>query len=194
MIEESSKIPDSKVAFFYCKHGDFQKNTFIAVAKSILVQLLCDNKQLLSYLYEASCTSGESSLETLALAKDLLNIALKSMDKVMIIIDGLDECGREEEKSLIVWFKALIETVADENPGQIRCLFVSQDDGDIRKFLMTVPEIHIRPEDNRIDIEAYIKYKAIAVQEKFELPDLRRDQIVAKVGERSEGESTLCQI
>ena len=115
------------------------------------------------------------------------------MERVMIIIDGLDECGREEKKSLIVWFKALTETVADENPGQVRCLFVSQDDGDIRKFLITVPEIHIRPEDNRTDIEAYIKHKAMDIQEKFELPDLRRDQIVAKVGERSEGKSTLRQ-
>ena len=112
---------------------------------------------------------------------------------MIIIVDGLDECGQEEKISMIMWFKTAIETAADENPGKVRCLFVSQDDGDIRKLLTTVPEIQVRPEDNKRDIEAYVSYKAIDIQKKFDLPDSKREEIVAKVGKRAEGWSILCQ-
>ncbi len=64
LIEEARKLPGVQVVFFYCKHGDSQRNTFLAVARSILLQLLRHNGSLLSYLFEAACTSGENSLDS----------------------------------------------------------------------------------------------------------------------------------
>lgn len=189
IIETIQKIPNIQVTFFYCKHTDPLRSTFLSIAKSMLIQLLCKNKSLLSYLYEKSSTSGESCLETVALAKDLLKTALKSMDNVFIIIDGLDECEREHKCAIISWFKAIIDTSAEPDSGGIRALLISQDDGEIRRLLPSVPELRIKSEDNLEDIRSYTAYKAIGLQKKFDLPTTTIGEISSIVCARAEGEN-----
>ncbi|KAI9766234.1 MAG: hypothetical protein M1840_006648 [Geoglossum simile] len=130
LIDECQKIPDVCVAFFYCKHKDPQRSTFVAIARSILLQLLCYKKALLSYIYKEASTSGESSLESSELTKKLLEVALKAFNKVYLIIDGFDECGKTEKKLISTWFQSIINSVSIEDSGGLRCLFVSQADND----------------------------------------------------------------
>src|SRR5437763_7902 len=109
IVEESQRLCEKHpihIVFFYCKHKDPQRNTFTAVAKGMLVQLLRQNDGLLSYLYEKALLSGETILESRVLAKELLETALKSLEKVYIIIDGVDECDRDEKKIIISWFRS----------------------------------------------------------------------------------------
>lgn len=188
IIERIQKIPNIQVAFFYCKHADFLRSTFLGIAKSMLLQLLRQNKSLLSYLYEKSSISGESCLETVALAKDLLKTSLTSTDNVFVVIDGLDECGREDKLAIISWFKALIDNSSESDSGRIRALLISQDDGEIRKLLPSVPELQINSADNMEDIRSYTDHKAIGLQTKFDLPATTIDEISSKVCERAEGE------
>ena len=104
--------------------------------------------------------SGESCLQTISLAKELLTTAFQSMDPVMLIIDGFDEYKRDKKSVVTTWFKSIIETTAEETPGKLRGLFVSQDDGDIRRLLPNTAEIRIRIGDTKEDIGAYINNKA----------------------------------
>lgn len=187
IIERIQRIPNIQVAYFYCKHADILKSTIIVIAKSMLVQLLRQNESLLSYLYEKSSSSGESCLETVTLAKDLLETALKSTDNVFLVIDGLDECEKKDKSAIINWFKAIINTSAESDSGRIRALFISQDDGEIRKLLPSVPKLQIKSEDNREDIRSYTDREAIRLQTKFDLSATKIDQISSKVCERAEG-------
>lgn len=188
IIERIQNITNIQVAFFYCKHADPSRSTFLSIAKSMLIQLLCQNKSLLSYLYEKSSRSGESCLETKALAKDLLITALKSMDNVFIVIDGLDECEREDKCAIISWFKAIVDTSAESDLGGIRALLISQDDGEIRRLLNPAPELQIKSDDNLEDIQSYTTYKAIGLQKKFDLSTTMIGEISSKVCARAEGE------
>lgn len=154
----------------------------------MLVQLLRQNESLLSYLYEKSSSSGESCLETVTLAKDLLETALKSTDNVFLVIDGLDECEKKDKSAIITWFKAIINTSAESDSGRIRALFISQDDGEIRRLLPSVPKLQIKSEDNREDIRSYTDREAIRLQTKFDLSATKIDQVSSKVCERAEGE------
>lgn len=153
----------------------------------MLIQLIRQNKSLLPYLYENSSISGESCLETVKLAKDLLETALKSMDNVFLVIDGLDECERKEKVAIISWFKTIIDTSAASSSGRIRALFISQDDGEIRRLLPSVPELQIKSEDNTEDIRSYTKHEASGIQAKFDLPTTMMDEISSKVCDRAEG-------
>lgn len=188
IIERIQRILDIQVVYFYCKHADILRSTFLGIAKSMLVQLLHQNKSLLSYLYEKSSSSGESCLETVALAKDLLETALKSTDNVFLVIDGLDECEKKYKSAIITWFKAIISASAESDSGRFRALFISQDDGEIRRLLPSVPKLQIKSEDNREDIRSYTDREAIRLQTKFDLSATKIDQISSKVCERAEGE------
>lgn len=76
-------------------------------------------------------------------------------------------------------------------------MFISQDDGEIRRLLSSVPELRIKSEDNMEDIRSYTNHKAIELQTKFDLPATTIDEISSKVCERAKGQeesqSTIVQ-
>jgi hypothetical protein len=174
-------------AFFYCKHGDARYNTFIALAKHLLSQLLHQHPGLLPYYYEKAYSSAEAVLTSLSLAKELLEIGLKFGSKTYIIIDGVDECAREERKQIATWFRHLIEELPSIQPDHIRCLFISQDDGPARKDFSILPSLKIHTANVQGDIEQYASRRALEIQVKFELHDLQRIDMIRKVTEGSQG-------
>jgi hypothetical protein len=131
--------------------------------------------------------SGEVVLESPALTKELLETALKSSERVYIVLDGLDECDPHEKKEIISWFQSVATSLSDTEFDSIRCLFISQDDGEIGKLLSKVPAIRIKPNDTRVDIEAYTTVWSKKIQDKFDLFDDRREAILLTVAERSNG-------
>jgi hypothetical protein len=190
IVEELQKLQPSHAAtlgFFYCKHKDAQRSTFNAVARGILAQLLRQNEDLLPYLFEKASMSGEVVLESPALTKELLETALKSSEIVYIVLDGLDECDPQEKKAIISWFQSVATSLSETEFDSIRCLFISQDDGEIGKLLSKVPAISIKPDDTRVDIEAYAAIWSKKIQDKFDLFDDRREAILLTVAERANG-------
>ena len=187
-LEKSNSV---SVVFFYCKHNDPERNTFSAIAKGILAQLLNINHALLPYMFERASSSGHTVLESLDLIEHLLETALKSLEKVYVVIDGLDECGRKEKKKTILWFRAMIDNLAGTDPDNLRCLFFSQDDGEIGKLLAaTALVIKITAQDTRADVEKYILIQSQKIQVMFqslESSDTLQEQIFSIVSERTKG-------
>lgn len=193
IVEESQKLCSShcvSVAFFYCKHNDLKRNTFNAIARGILIQLLRQNDALLPYLFEKASSSGESILETSSLVKELLETAIRSLGKVYIIIDGLDECERNEKKTTALWFRSLIETNLEADPDAVRCLFFSQDDGEVGKFLSKVPTIQITAENINQDVRIFASAWSKKLQTQFETSDAVREEIYSAVTGKADGKSS----
>ena len=153
----------------------------------MIVQLLRQNEDLLPYFFDKASLSGESFPESLALTKELLETALKSLAKVYVIIDGLDECARNEEKAIISWFRSLVGSIPESDPDSLRCLFVSQDDGDVGKLLSKIPKITMTPANMKRDIQSYADVWSKKIQDKFDLPDSTRETIALTVSERAKG-------
>lgn len=117
VIEEARRLADTTVVFFYCKFGDELRNIFISVARGIVSQILKSQilryrsnkpnayESLLLYIDEKVSGSGETILTSSKLAKELLETAFKSCQKMYIVLDGLDECNREERKEISAWFR-----------------------------------------------------------------------------------------
>ena len=125
------------------------------MARSILSQLLAQDDSLLLHLEKAMDSSPtQSVLTNVALSKELLDIALKSR-KTYIILDGIDECSRDVRKDICSWFRAVVEALPRTNQDEIRCLFISQDDGVGRKDLSMLPTLMISPSHNRDDIQRF---------------------------------------
>jgi hypothetical protein len=169
-IEEARKLPHTTVAFFYCKYGDESRNSFLAVARGILSQVLSSqrsNNDLLLYVDERASCSGETVLSSSKLAKELLETVILSCKQIYIILDGLDECNRDERKEISTWFRQLVDGLPRKEMDTIRCLFVSQDDGYARKDLSMLPSIKLTATSNKSDIEMYAKAWHERIEKKF---------------------------
>ncbi len=126
------------LAFFYCKHNDNQKNSFVAILRGLLSQLAQQNEDLLAYIYERCASSNEVTLESPNQLKDLVELSLKSCENVYIVIDGLDECEEAEEKKTAIWSRSVVAAGKNDVAKRLHLLFVSQRDGILDSILTNV--------------------------------------------------------
>jgi len=150
-----------------------------------LAQLLRYDESLLPFLYEKCVSSGQVSLVSTQLCADILETCLKTIPKIYIVVDGIDECDFSERKSILSFFTPIIE--GDDLPGKIRALFVSQDENDIRKLLRTASVLRLTDAHNKSDIESYANQWSVQIQKKFGLGDDTRKYIQSTVSNGSDG-------
>jgi hypothetical protein len=182
--------PLKRLIFFYCKYEDQNQNSLRAVLKAFLAQLIQIHGDILSHIYEEVSTSSELTLEALEFLKKLVGYALEGPNPIWIVIDGLDECDKREKKKILSWFKDILE--AEECPGRIRLLVVSQDDGDIRKFLAKRPTMLLNGASQHQEaIEVYTRRKSSKIKAKLELPASIEKDIIELVTDRSKGKLPL---
>jgi hypothetical protein len=165
VVDELLHIPDSTVAFFYCKYGDEQRNSFTSVSRSILAQTLNQHSHLLPYFHGKVSTDSKAILTSLQLAKEMMDTSLRNCETTYIVIDGVDECGRAARKEITNWFRKIVHEPTTEK-SSIRCLFVSQDDGIAVEDFRGVPEIKVKSK-NRPDIEYFAGVWHQKIEDKF---------------------------
>ena len=187
VIDEIMKCRSASVAFFYCKHKNTSGNTFITVARAILAQLLRQNEDLLPFLYERQASSMEVVLESPRILAEILEVVCRSMEKAFIVVDGLDECEEDERKKILSWLKPTVESTHKENPGCLRALFTSRDEGDIKRLLSKVTMKRVEGQDNYRDIQSYADAWSLRIQRKFGLSDLGKVEISLKVSRKAQG-------
>ena len=188
IIEEMKTIDSVDLAFFYCKYNDNQKNSFTDVLRSILVQLVQQNEDLLSYVYDACCSSSEVTLESSSRLKSLVETSLRSCSDCCIIVDGVDECEETEEKKIIEWFLGIIENMPQHDAATIRLLFVSQRDKVTENLLAKAAVIPLDSRYHQEDIRAYARHWSEKLQRKFGISESSAGQISTAVADQAKGE------
>ncbi|KAI0376807.1 hypothetical protein F5Y04DRAFT_273551 [Hypomontagnella monticulosa] len=187
IIDRARMLPDVSTAFFYCSEADPLRNNFISIARGLLSQLLVQDDSLLLLMDDKMSTkSGDPVLSSAVLAKELLEISLKSR-KTYIILDGIDECSRDQRKEICIWFIKLVDSLPRTKMDEIRCLFISQDDGIARKDLSVLPSIKIATENTRDDIETFAVIRKDLIEERFGTFNKEELDIVRVVTARSQG-------
>lgn len=178
---------------FYFKQDDADRNSFEAMARSLLGQILKHNANLLDYFYYRCCNSGETILKSRTLMEELLLFALRSCRLAYVILDGLDECcTRDERKSIVKFFRNVIEDPKDERKARnrIRCLFVSRKDS-ARKDYAGLPSIRVSNENNETDIATFGVVQSKELQQKFTVLSEKMGEIADKVTKFSDGGSRI---
>ncbi|KAI1121431.1 putative zinc finger protein [Nemania abortiva] len=196
VVEKARKLsPAPTVLFFYCKYDNSERDNFVALGRSLLSQFLKQDNGLLPVFYQKSCRSGEAVLTSRELVEELLNLAFKNCKSAYIILDGLDECPRDQRKYITQWFRRLVEDLPKNEPERLRCLFVSQDDGPARKDFAELASIKIGVEDNRNDIEEYSRIEANKLRESCpSLTEEKANEIAENVANVAEGLFLLAKL
>ncbi|TPX09019.1 uncharacterized protein E0L32_001720 [Thyridium curvatum] len=187
--------PAPIVLFYYFKHGDPDRDNFVSLGRSLLAQFLRHDNELLPTLYEKSCRDVEATLTSSTLIEELLNLAFDNCKSAYIILDGLDECPRDQRKFIAQWFRNLVENLPSDAPDRLRCLFVSQDDGAARKDFAGLASIKIDAEDNQSDIEQYSRIEADKLHRQH--PDLSEEKlnwIASIVANSAKGQFLLAKL
>jgi hypothetical protein len=185
VIEEIRSMPSFSLAFFFCKHKDPSRDNSMALLSGLLVQLLSQHLGLLPYVYDRFTSSGEVVLKSFSILKDLFGIVLRNSARPFIIIDGIDECEQEERKLFLKYLNTLSVEIEGNEPPRI--LYISRDEGDIRKILSKVSRRTISLQDSEQDIKVYTISRASEIQEKFEISNTLRENIITAVCGRARG-------
>jgi hypothetical protein len=182
------------VAYFYCQFGDPERSGFLPLARALLLQLLMQDESLLLFFESTMSTHGGfgilSSLDT---ALQLLETALSSR-KTYIILDGLDECGRDQRKHICTWFRDLVDSLPRRKQDEIRCLFISQDDGIARKDLSMLSVITVSPGSNVDDITVFTRQWQAKIEERFGPLQNEGLDLTRIVPARSQGQCSYSRI
>jgi hypothetical protein len=181
IIDKCRENIDFTTSFFYCHEDDQSSNSALGIIKGLIEQLLEQNPNLLPPCHSKMSSSGQTILQSLSIARKLLDDLCTSIPKLYIIVDGLDECEQAERKELL---KILTEIVAKcdlDDAGKLRVIVVSQDYTDIWKALssttstrLTPKVIKVSPMDVEKDINVYVKVWVDKIAQKFEplTPDI----------------------
>jgi len=183
VVEETQKLGTKPVVlYFFCRSGDSERDNFVSIARTFLANLLPFSSDiLLPYYHDSYLGSREAILSSQSTIEMLLKLSLQNFADVYIILDGVDECPRKERETISSWFRNLVESLPQSSPMQIRCLFVSQDDGPARRDFAGVSTIKIQSQDNQHDIEQFSTKWASEIQRKFDVSDEKRRSIASRI-------------
>ncbi|KAJ5809175.1 uncharacterized protein N7503_001393 [Penicillium pulvis] len=186
IVEQAQRLSTKPtVLFFYCKHDDPEHDNFLSLARGILAQILHQDKDLLTYFYEERSKSKEAVLSVPDQVRRLLALAFQRCKNTYIILDGLDECKRDDRKEIVQWFIRLVEKLPVNESSRIRCLFTSRDDGPGRKDFDGMFSLSIRQEDMREDLQHYCHFQAEKLKTKLWLSLDRTQEISETVFKRA---------
>lgn len=178
----------AKVLYFYCKADDKERSNFLAISRSFLSQLLSHDPQTLDHLWPIYQQSTETVLRTRHIIENALKKALNTCPRTYIVIDGLNECSKDDRSDIVSWFRHLVEILPPEDSAQHRVLFVSQDDADAQRDFSGMHSLYIQTSDNSSDIAQFGKQAAEKIQQRFDVTDEMRENIAFRIPEACDGE------
>ncbi|KAK3619537.1 hypothetical protein LTR56_023972 [Elasticomyces elasticus] len=188
VVDELQKANGAQVLYFYLRQGDEDRQSFLAMARSLLQQAikLNNDPQLLVYIFDEATKSTETNLRTTNLAEHLLDACLSAIGKIHVVIDGLDECSGEQQRQIATWAKRFVEKSA-QGPEPSRCLFFSQADTVTRPLLSMLPTLELTSTDNADDIHTYCMAMAQQVCDMFKLSLNEGTKIASDISQKADG-------
>ena len=144
--------------FYFCKNTDADKNSPVAVIRSLLYQFYKSaesqdgNDSLSSDLDQAIDASGQHKAVNLATMLGVFSAHIGKILPSVIVLDALDEC--QDPESLIQGLKSL--------KGSVKVIVTSRKESQLDTELRDNVSIEIMPEDVDTDIVAFIESKILA--------------------------------
>ena len=155
----SNTDPKICISYCYCDYSQADTLETTNILGTIIKQLLgkTDIPGELEQKIDRCYKDGVSgpSFEQL---DDILVSAVALFSKVYIVLDGLDECSRQERKEVLSTLQKLgeLETV-------IKVFIASRDEIDIRRAFAAECYIHVSEDDITPDVTRFVK-EAVALK------------------------------
>jgi hypothetical protein len=158
--------------------------------------MVTQERTLVPYFWMKAKSSGQGTLVAHQLTQSLIKLSCERILKQFIIVDGLDECPKEERHILLSFLAEIIDKTEDDEPGKLRVLIVSQAEADIAETLskdcrarpnLSVQQFAIQQRHNKDEIEIFVKMWTDRIAEKFNLSVEETEFIQRMMSERTAG-------
>ena len=188
MVEKAVRLGSCTVAYFYCKYKDGRRDNFKVIARALLNQMVRQNQDLVPYLYEECVCSGQVVLDSEKQLRTLLEIVCQGLEDGFLIIDGIDECDTVERRKVLTFMPPLVEKANEDQENTMRGLFISRDEGDIRRMLSQAVIRQIGVNDNSPDTRTFTASQVSKLVEKFEISEAMGVNLISMITGRAKGE------
>lgn len=192
------------VLYFFFKHHQPEKQTFVALLLSLLAQLVLLDEVVLDLLYQRLKDSSQQKVRSVAQLRELADLALKTQRLCFVVVDGLDECvdpstqPEHAQREVIDRLEAFVtiqdSDLGDETSGSepddrgIRLLISGQRNGYLEDRLRHWPSIQVdAARAHMSDIETYSKTKSVELRQRFGIDEATRLDIANKVNSTAIG-------
>ncbi|KAK0647033.1 hypothetical protein B0T16DRAFT_458896 [Cercophora newfieldiana] len=180
------------VLYFYCKYDSPDKQSFSAILRALLYQLLDQDEALSDNLLGEILKTDSVKLGTAAYLSELVKMAFESQARSYVVIDGLDECDRVQACKTLDWFLSLTSQQTDQhgrpgNNGSIHVLFSGQRDGALDDKLLDHPSISLDLPDHGDDIRRYCEKRCVDLGPKFNFDQDEAAEIASRVTKGAHG-------
>jgi hypothetical protein len=169
------------IVYFYCSRSDPSRRNSAIIMQSVVKQLSLVYPHLPEYVVEEYNRRREDDFAAGFLdfeeSQDLLISLLSAFPQTTIVIDALDENDVEERLRLL----GALQDILRRTSSIVRIFVASRDDQDIKLHLEHVPNLFIKAEDNRHDIERFIHRE---VEHSINTRRLLRGQITNELKKR----------
>lgn len=162
------------------------RNTYIAIARSLVSQLLQNNQNGLAYVYDVVLKSGERYANTKKIFPELLSSLTQCYNHILIGIDGLDECEPAERKQTITLLRSLLDS--SEHGSKLKVLISSCAEKDIERSIGVCKSLRLKAQDLSVAIESYVRTRLVELNRIFKFSTARLEHIMLQISNESAGD------
>lgn len=188
IIEHIQDNTDMLVIYYFCSHRQLSSGLSNEILRNLATQLLAAKKELAPYILETFANNGlRPTKKSLGI---ILEKLITSVDKaVRIVVDGLDECSRDDYEEVI---EDLL-SIRGPSAGACKTLIASQKLASISKLLLLKPTVRLDDyaENVNFTISSYVNSQLHNLHDDFssELIEDLGHQIMTKAHGQSVSKS-----
>ncbi|KAJ4116175.1 hypothetical protein NW768_011148 [Fusarium equiseti] len=184
------------VSYFYFKHHQRKKGSLLSLLLALLAQLVAQDESLLDHVYQACRSAEPQQFRSLDEVSRLVSMALRSLSRCFVIIDGLDECT--EASRVLEWFENIMSKRDDasrDTDFNIRLFISGQRDGILESQMSHYTRIDLETSSGHDqDIEAFTAAMAIKIRDRFSLEPGVDEDIASRVRSKAGGMFLYAQL
>lgn len=186
--EAAKSNGETALAFFYCDYKDLATQDVSTILDSLIAQIAVCNKEALEVLlehYKKFCRPGQIIISDDRPSQiELIHKLCDACKRVLIIVDGLDECGRKMSETI-----RELSLVNAESRSDISTLFLSRPEHEINQVLSN-DYLHIPIAARNTDLRLYVyaQIERRTMEGLLFIDDLGvRDKIIDKLINNADG-------
>ncbi|KAJ0425196.1 hypothetical protein BJY00DRAFT_308523 [Aspergillus carlsbadensis] len=188
IIETLCAAQQSPTLYFYCRHRQEGKDSFVGILRGLLAQILSVDQVLATFFSEKYSGYDRRRFETANVVKEAADVAFSSQCISYVVLDGLDECDPSEAEKVISWFTSRQQQAPLGNDGHIRLLCLGQRTELLQRMLSGAQDISLDTQQrHKEDIECYIRGKIHSISANFGLDSDTQNNITSRVSTVANG-------
>ena len=177
LVEEAPPPPASYILYCLCSYGfgRSERNACSLVFRSLIAQVLRKQPDLLPYIYDNYAKTG--AIPSLAKARELLKNLLEFLERIFLVLDGLDEFEGPDQKQVI---HEIANLASDPYQQNLKVLVCSRETREIIRKIGRNVQISLGDEDQFVsrDIATFTRNSLSELRDRFD------DDVVEAVGDK----------